>query len=148
MSLISHKYVFASGGALVGALSDWNATHSALPQQHVIVWSYGGGLTTGANMSAEVRAPISGTIVRADGSVKTVSSGSNIICDINLAGTSIWSTSQGNRLTISALLTTGSVQYFDTSTFGTGQYFTLDIDQVGSSVAGGNLTTALHITYP
>ena len=148
MSLISHKYVFASGGALVGALSDWNATHSALPQQHVIVWSYGGGLTTGANMSAEVRAPISGSIARADASVKTAPSGSAIICDINLAGTSIWNTSQGNRLSVSALATVGSVQYFDTKTFGTGQYFTLDIDQVGSGAAGSNLTTALYITYP
>lgn len=83
------------------------------------------------------------TIEKAYAYVKTQPTGASIICDINKNGTTIWST-QGNRVTISAASNLGTQTSFNTTSLADEDLLTLDIDQVGSSVAGADLTVELR----
>lgn len=85
-----------------------------------------------------------GTIIEVQASVKTAPTGASIIVDINLNGTTIWTT-QGNRVTIVAGAYTGVQTTFDVLTLAVGDYFTIDIDQVGSTIAGAKLVVRLKI---
>ena len=69
-------------------------------------------------------------------------SGADIIIDINVNGTTIWS-NQTNRLTITDGTSSASTSTFNTTELTEGDYITLDIDQVGSTTEGSNLTVAL-----
>lgn len=103
-----------------------------------------GTLTTGTDLSPLLIAPFPITIKKAFARVKTTPTGAALILDINKNGTSIWNTNQGNRLQIAAAATSGSQTTFDTSTLAEGDYLTLDIDQIGSTVAGADLTAELY----
>lgn len=71
--------------------------------------------------------------------VGTAPTGATIICDVNIDGSTIWST-QGNRLTIAANGNTASTTTFNTLVIPDGSYLTVDIDQVGSTEPGADLT--------
>lgn len=64
--------------------------------------------------------------------------GANLIIDINQNGTSIYTT-QVNRPTITAGNTTADAILPDTINLVTGDKISLDIDQIGSTIAGENL---------
>ncbi|MER7212445.1 hypothetical protein ABT340_35780 [Streptosporangium sp. NPDC000239] len=110
------------------------------------VFSRMGTLATGAGKSRYYNdtgntLTISG--VRA--SVGTAPTGASIVIDVNLGGTTIFST-QANRPTISASgNTSGLVTNMNTTAWPNGSYMTVDIDQVGSTVAGGDLTVQVLI---
>lgn len=67
-----------------------------------------------------------------------------IIVDINKNGTTIFTT-QANRPQIAAGANTGFTTTIDVPTLADGDYFTMDIDQVGSGTPGANLTA--HVIY-
>jgi hypothetical protein len=78
-------------------------------------------------------------------SAATAPTGSALIVDVNKGGTTIFTT-QANRPQVAATANTGSTTTFDVTTWADGEYLTVDVDQVGSTVAGANLT--IHIvTY-
>ncbi len=72
-------------------------------------------------------------------SVGTAPQGSSIIIDINKDNSTIFAT-QSNRPTIAAGSTAGYTTNLDITTWEDGSYLTMDIDQIGSSVAGSDLT--------
>ncbi len=74
--------------------------------------------------------------------VGTAPTGAAIIADVNRNGSSIFLS--GNRPTIPSGSNTGYSTTIETNTFDDGDYLTLDIDQVGSTIAGSDLTA--HIT--
>lgn len=75
--------------------------------------------------------------------VGTAPTGAAIIVDINIDGTTIFST-QGNRPTISISgNTSGKVTNMNTTTIADGSYFTVDCDQIGSTIAGADLTVQI-----
>ncbi len=80
--------------------------------------------------------------------VKTAPVGAAIIVDVNAAGTSLWSGHAGSRPTIADGATIGEVTYMPTPTIAEDQLLTVDIDQVGSTTPGANLTVALWYKYP
>lgn len=83
------------------------------------------------------------TIKAVRASVGTAPTGASIIVDVNVNGTTIFST-QGNRPTIAASAnTSGKVTNMNTTTIADGAYFTVDLDQVGSTVAGADLTVQI-----
>lgn len=87
------------------------------------------------------------TIRAVRASVGTAPTGAAIIVDINksVAGTptTIFST-QGNRPTIAASSnTSGKVTNMNTTSIADGEFFTVDIDQVGSTAAGADLTVQI-----
>lgn len=102
-----------------------------------------GTLTTGTNKTPLLIAPFALTIKKAFARVKTAPTGASIIIDINKNGSSIWTSTPANRLTIAASASSGNQANFDTTSLAEGDYLTIDIDQVGSSVAGEDLTVEL-----
>lgn len=101
-------------------------------------------LTTGTDVTGRIYIPFAGTITEVYASVSTAPTGSDLICDINLNGSTIWST-QANRVTISASSETGSQTTFDTTAVSANDYLTLDVDQVGSTIAGSKLAVRVRM---
>ena len=77
-------------------------------------------------------------------SVGTAPTGANLIVDINKNGTTIFTT-QGNRPTVTAGGNLASTTAPDVTTFAAGDYITIDVDQIGSTVAGADLTIVLRL---
>lgn len=71
--------------------------------------------------------------------------GSSIIIDVHKSGTTIFTT-QTNRPAIAATTnTSGKITTMDINTVADGEYLTVDIDQVGSTVTGSDLTVQITI---
>jgi len=102
-------------------------------------------LTVEANKVGRIYIDFDGTILEAHGSVISAPTGANLICDVNLNGTSIWSSNQGQRLTIDGGTFTDIQTAFTSVDVVSGDYLTLDVDQVGSTVAGEKLVVRLKI---
>lgn len=77
-------------------------------------------------------------------SVGTAPTGASLIVDINKNGTTIFTT-QANRPTIAASGFLGSTTAPAVTTFAAGDYITIDVDQVGSTVAGADLVVVLRL---
>ncbi len=85
------------------------------------------------------------TIKGVRSSVGTAPTGSSIIVDVKLSGTTIFTT-QANRPAIAAsAFTSGKVTNMDVTAVPDGSYLTVDIAQVGSSVAGADLCVQVEI---
>lgn len=108
-----------------------------------MVFTVTGTLTTGTSVSPLLVATGTLTITKVYVNVKTAPTGASLIIDINKNGTSIWNSTQANRGTITAGNTSGTQTSFDTVSLSDGDVITLDIDQVGSTVAGADLTVTI-----
>lgn len=85
------------------------------------------------------------TILSVRASVGTAPTGQSLIVDVNVNGTTIFTT-QANRPTIAAAgNTSGKVTNMDVTTIADGSYFTVDVDQVGSGTAGSDLTVQISL---
>lgn len=85
------------------------------------------------------------TISGVRASVGTAPAGASIIIDISKNGTTIFTT-QANRPTIAAATnTSGNVTTMDVTTVAAGEYLTVDIDQIGSTTAGADLTVQVEV---
>lgn len=75
----------------------------------------------------------------------TASTGASIIVDINIDGTTIFTT-QANRPSIAAsAFTSGKVTNMNITTVASGSYLNIDIDQVGSTIPGSDLTVQVEV---
>lgn len=117
-----------------------------LPKQNTqtktLLWYVGGDLEVETNASARIDVPFSGTIIEATAQIKTAPTGASVIIDINKNGTTLWAS---GKLTITATSTSGSKTTFDAVSVNEDDYFTLDIDQIGSTLPGSDLTVQLMI---
>lgn len=85
------------------------------------------------------------TINSVRASVGTPPSGSSIIIDVNVDGVTIFTT-QANRPAIAAAAyTSGKVTNMNITSIANGSYVTVDIDAVGNTSAGTNLTVQLEV---
>ena len=103
-----------------------------------ITFSKTGELATGTG-TMRWYADNSYTIVEVRASVGTAPTGASVIVDVNKNGTTIFST-QGNRPTIAVSTNTDGSNVPDVTTLADGDYFSVDIDQIGSTVKGSDLT--------
>lgn len=84
-------------------------------------------------------------IVGAWVSVGVQPTGAAILVDVNVNGTTIYST-QANRPTVAISTNGGGISATpDTTAFAVGDYFTVDIDQIGSTIAGGRMTVGIVV---
>jgi hypothetical protein len=111
-------------------------------QGQMVVLGVPGVLATQTGVS-RLLMPYAGTIVGAVAAVNTAPTGATLICDVKKNGTTIYTTS-ANRPTIaiSANATT-TMPTPDVTTFAALDYLTVDIDQVGSTIAGSDLTVSI-----
>jgi hypothetical protein len=73
--------------------------------------------------------------------------GAPILVDVNKNGTTIFTT-QANRPTVAATTNGGTISATPNVTaFAQGDYLTIDIDQIGSTIAGGYLTGGVVLSY-
>ena len=77
--------------------------------------------------------------------VGTAPTGAAIIVDIHKNGTTIFTT-QGNRPTVAiSAFDSGEVTNMDVTALAKGDYLTLDIDQIGSTIAGKDMVVTLEM---
>jgi len=110
------------------------------------MWS-GGTLTTG---TGTFKLPLAqpGRIVDVIATVFTSPTGADLICDVNLSGTTIFTT-QGNRPKVldADADGIGAAAIPDVVDFVAGDYLQVDIDQIGSTVAGADLQVTVRVVY-
>lgn len=82
------------------------------------------------------------TISKVHIAVDTAPTGSAIIVDVNENGTTIFTT-QANRPQIAISANTGESSAIDDPYWADGNYLTVDIDQIGSTIAGADLTITI-----
>lgn len=107
-----------------------------------ITFSQSGTLTTGTGAS-RWSAPAAMTITNVRASVGTSPTGSTLIVDVNKNGTTIFTT-QGNRPTIAISSNADTAAVPDVTAVAANDYLTVDIDQIGSTVAGADLTVQIE----
>jgi hypothetical protein len=101
--------------------------------------------------TARFRWPYAVTILGISASVATPPTGASVIADVNKATAAVPATlttiytTQGNRPTVAASAYGGAETVPDTTAFAAGDFMTVDIDQVGSTVAGDTL--GLFVRY-
>ncbi|MFZ1038500.1 MAG: hypothetical protein WAN53_01295 [Candidatus Bathyarchaeia archaeon] len=98
-----------------------------------------GTLTAGTDKAPTIVAPCTLTIVKVKVAVKTAPTGAALIVDVNKNGTTIFTT-QGGRPSIAIGDTTDDSDAPDVTALAETDKLTVDIDQVGSTIAGADLT--------
>lgn len=107
---------------------------------HLLVLSLVGNLTVGVGKHRvynDTGVPLTIRAVRA--SVGTAPTGAAIRVDVNKNGTTIFTT-QANRPNIAVSTFTSKVTTMDVTSLADGDYLTVDVDIIGSTVAGADLT--------
>lgn len=131
--------VFAKGGGMLWTRSSSGAERLVEPGI-LFAFSKAGSLATGVGthrLYNDTGSTLTIKAVRA--SVGTAPTGAAIRVDVNINGSTIFST-QANRPNIAASTNTSKVTNMNTTTIADGSYFTVDVDAVGSTVAGADLT--------
>jgi hypothetical protein len=118
--------------------------HAAVAIPFCMGWSVPGTLVTGA-VAVRLHAPRAGAISNVTATVGTAPTGASLIVDIHKAGTTIFTT-QGNRPTITAGNQDDLSSAPDVAAFSADDLFTLEIDQIGSTVAGADLMIQMRCT--
>lgn len=99
-------------------------------------------LTTG-NGKVTFRMPYAMTLTEVRASVVTAPTGANLICDINESGTSVLSTKLSIDATEKTSTTATTEAVISDNALADDSEITIDIDQIGSSVAGAGLKVYL-----
>jgi hypothetical protein len=99
-------------------------------------------LTVGAN-KVTFRAPVAFTLTEVRASVNTAPTGSTLVVDINEGGTSVLSTKLSIDANETTSLTAAVPPVISDSAIANDAVITIDIDQVGSTVAGAGLKVIL-----
>ncbi len=134
---------FSANSKIQSAQVNQNFTDLVNAIRTTFVFPVTGTLATGTSLTATLVVPATLTIVKAYVVVKTAPTGAAIIVDINKNGTSLWSVTPGNRVQIADGATTGYQTIFDTTALAEGDLLTIDLDQVGSTTSGVDLTIEL-----
>jgi hypothetical protein len=135
-----------SGVSTLFAINDAGTIYELSEVTPAFTFTITGTLVTGTSLAPALIVPKAFTITKAYAFVKTGPTGGNaIIIDINLGGTSIWSATPANRLQIASGATSGTRTSFDTTALAESNTLTPDVDQVGNTVAGADLTVMLKV---
>jgi len=123
-------------GALPSGIvvSPANFANSIIPSE--AVFTIPGTLTTGSK-AVRYYFESARTVANVVASVSVAPTGANVIFDVNKNGTTIFTT-QGNRPTITTSTFTDLSSVPDTTSFTSGDYITVDVDQIGSTIPGSD----------
>lgn len=105
-------------------------------------YTYSGTLVAGSG-TIRLYFPRAATVFNVAIAVSTAPTGAAVIVDIHLNGTTMFTT-QANRPTIAVSTFNDLAAVPDVTTISAGQYLTVDIDQIGSTVAGENLVVTVE----
>ena len=134
---------FSAGGIVKSAEVNENFDTVANAILPTFVFTIIGTLVTGTSLTPALIVNNNLTIDKAYAYVKTAPTGQAILVDILKNGVSIWNTTPANRLTITAGTQSGTQVSFDTTSLSESDILTIDVDQIGSTVAGQDITVEL-----
>ena len=103
----------------------------------------GENATTGINKTNKLIVDKAYTINKVYAYATTAPTGAALIFDINVNGSTIWST-QSNRIQIAAGANYGTQNTFNTTNLIEGDIINVDIDQIGSTIAGSDITVVMR----
>lgn len=106
-----------------------------------------GALTAGAG-KVTVAAPFDGKIGHITAAVGTAPTGADLVLDVNVAGTSVFAVDPTDHVSVAATEQSGDAAptaAADVIDFVRGDLITIDIDQIGSTVAGSDLTVCIEM---
>lgn len=115
------------------------------------VFTVTGTLTTSTDPAPWIPIRQTRTITEAYAVVKTAPTGASILIDVEYSTddgatwTSIWDNDQGDRLTIAASSKDDDQTTFDTTSIASGSLLRIAVDQVGSTIAGADLTVTVKL---
>lgn len=131
-----------TGTQTASTISDFDAAANTAVRR-MVPFSQGGTLTTGTGVFKIPNATGSTrTIHSVWATVGTAPTGASILVDANLGGTTIFTT-QSNRPTIAVSTDSDQSGTPDVTSWTAGTLLTIDIDQIGSTVAGANLVVTV-----
>lgn len=133
-----------SGVSTLYAINDAGTVYELSENRPTFLATVVGTLIVGTSVTPIIPVNRALTIIKAYAVVKTAPTGAGIIIDILKNSTSIWNATPANRLTIAANGTSGSQTSFDTTTLAEDDSLTVDVKQVGSTVAGADLSIYLR----
>jgi hypothetical protein len=93
--------------------------------------------------SVPLKLPFDIEIIEVELVCTTAPTGAAILVDANIDGTTVFTT-QGNRPTIAISATTGTSTSVDDASHTDGQVLTVNIDQIGSTLPGTDLSIAIR----
>jgi hypothetical protein len=128
-----------SGVSTLYAINDAGTDFEISERHSTFVFTYPDALVADTNVCPVLVATRALTIEKVYANVKTAPTGANLVIDINKNATTIWST-QANRLTILAAALSGTQDAFNVTSLVEGDILTIDLDTVGSTIAGESLT--------
>lgn len=119
--------------------TDYNTQWSSLPtQERAFSFYIDGDLTVDTDLISII-CPMALTITEVRLAVSTAPTDADLIIDINKNGTTLYTT-QANRPTVAASGTSATATDPDVTNLAVGDILSLDIDQIGSTIAGANLS--------
>ena len=121
-------------------IGDWLATNAPSEIYYTVP-----GTLTAAGGAVRIPFARAATITNVAVSVNTAPTGASILVDVNKNGTTIFTT-QGNRPTIAVSTNADNTSTPDVTAIAANDYLTVDVDQVGSTVAGADLTVRIDYT--
>lgn len=102
---------------------------------------------TASTAKVTFRAPRAATVTGVRLSVGTAPTGSTLIVDINEAGTSILSTKLSIDVSEKTSTTAASAAVISDSSIADDAEITIDVDQIGSTIAGAGAKVTFYVTY-
>lgn len=121
-------------------IDDAGTEHQIRAKTPIFTFPIAGSLIVGSSLTSALIITETLEITKVYGYTKTAPVGANIIVDVNKNGASIWGSTPANRLTISDGNQSGSQTSFDIVTLAEGDVLTIDVDQIGATTAGSDLT--------
>jgi len=145
------RLLLAGGAGTTGQVLTSNGSGSAPTWQtlspDVIVVPVGDestACTTGGN-KVRFRMPFAATLLAVRANVNTAPTGSTLIVDINESGTSVLSTKLSIDASETTSATAASAAVISDSSLADDAEISIDIDQIGSTVAGAGLKVSLFV---
>jgi hypothetical protein len=129
------KSVFGGGGGGDGVFGTFRSLSVASSDENTTLTASTGKLT--------FRMPYAMTLTAVRASVKTAPTGSTLIVDVNQGGTSVLGTKLSIDATEKTSTTAASAATITTSALTDDAEITIDIDQIGATVAGTGLKVTL-----
>ncbi len=120
-----------------------DSTFAALPDQIQLACSDETTALTAGTAKVTFRMPYAMTLTAVRASVTTAPTGSTLIVDINEGGTSVLSTKLSIDATEKTSTTAATAAVISDSALADDAEITIDIDQIGSTVAGAGLKVTL-----
>ncbi len=109
--------------------------------EETYVFHLAGAVSAATDIAEEIRVHRRCHVRKVYADIKTAPTNADMIIDVNNGGTTISAT----KTTIAATETSASNETIDTPTINAGSVLTIDVDQVGSSEAGQDLTVCVVV---